>query len=350
MAKPKPTPSKTKPIKPAPGHQAQPAQAKKAAAPSRGKKEVPSDSASDKQPSRPAKKVAKKATKPVATTRKKAQSPAPPPDKDAATQDDGDLCGLSIRQALVVDHYLLHFNATQAYMDAGYSVSSSAVANAAASRLLATVKAKAYLKKRAKQMFDRVEEEQDALMRSFTFTAFADPRELSEYFVGACRFCYGKAHRYQYTAGEWDGIMTKHADKQEQAVADGKPMPKPPDPKGGVGFNKKAEPNPDCPECAGLGVGKTILKDTRHLSPAALMLYAGVKEGKDGIEIKMHDQMKARETLAKIRKLFDDNTTVNVNFDADELTAKYANKMAAAHARMAQMRNERFGEGGEKGG
>ena len=40
-------------------------------------------------------------------------------------------------------------------------------------------------------------------------------------------------------------------------------------------------------------------------------LLIGTKEGKDGIEARMHDQMKAREMLAKTFKLYDDSTSVN---------------------------------------
>ena len=42
-----------------------------------------------------------------------------------------------------------------------------------------------------------------------------------------------------------------------------------------------------------------MLKDTRNLSPAAVALYAGVKQTKEGIEIKMHSKMDALEKLAK---------------------------------------------------
>ncbi|RZI65334.1 MAG: terminase small subunit [Variovorax sp.] len=253
-----------------------------------------------------------------------------------------DRCGLTVREAQFVDLYLQIFRVGEAYVEAGYNVRPGPSAQACGSRLLSSAKARAYLTARTKAMFARIEEEQDNVLRTLVYVAYADPRELVEHWRGACRYCHGKFHRYQHTAGEWDALITKHAEKQEKAAEADMPAPKAPDPKGGVGYNVNAEPNPDCPECGGAGEGRTIVKDTRHLSPAALALYAGTKEGKDGIEVKMHDQMKAREMLAKIRKLYDDSTTVNININAEELDAIYGAAMRASSERMETMRRERL--------
>jgi phage terminase small subunit len=260
---------------------------------------------------------------------------------DANTNRGGHLFGLSVRSAHFVDLYLLNSNGTRAYLEAGFQAKRASVARAAAARLLASVSVREYLAARIKAMFDSLGEQQTVLMRSLYYTAFADPRELSEHYRGACRFCHGRFNRWQYTAGEWDGIITKYIDKHERALERGLSPPSEPDAKGGTGYNPNADPNPNCPECGGEGRGRTIIKDTRHLSPAGVALFAGVEETKDGIEVKMHDQIKAREMLAKIAKLFDDATTVKRDFDAQELTAKYAAGMAQASARMALMREER---------
>lgn len=251
-------------------------------------------------------------------------------------------CGLSVREAAFVDHYLVSFAVGRSYIEAGFKAKTPQSARAAGSRLLASVNARRYLAQRSKAMFSRLEEEQDAVLRALTYVAFADPRELVEYWRFACRHCHGKMHRYQYTAGEWDKLMTAHTEKQEKAAEGGMPTPKAPDQKGGVGYSISAEPNDDCPECGGVGEGRTIVKDTRHLSPAALTLYAGTKQTKDGIEVLMHDQMRARETLAKIRKMFDDSTTINVSINAAELDALYGEAMRKGAERMATMRNERL--------
>lgn len=49
----------------------------------------------------------------------------------------------------------------------------------------------------------------------------------------------------------------------------------------------------DCAQCRGEGYAVTHLHDSRDLSPAALMLYAGAKTTKDGIEVKLRDPMAA---------------------------------------------------------
>jgi phage terminase small subunit len=288
--------------------------------------------------------------------RKGATTKSKPVDEDASTPEGGDFCGLSIRAARFVDLYLATMNAGQAYIEAGYTAKTPEVARACASRLLTNANARHYLAVRSKAMFDRLEQEQDRLLQSFTFTAYADPRELVEHFRGACRFCHGKFNRWQYTAGEWDQIITKHSERQERAEDEGRTLPKAPDEKGGTGYDLKADPNPDCPECGGLGMGRTVVKDTRHLSPAALALYAGVKEGKDGIEVKMHDQMRARDTLAKIRKMFEDGTQVNLTFDAEKLGEQFHKTMQQSADRMAKMRADRLAlrrereQGGNGGG
>lgn len=69
--------------------------------------------------------------------------------------------------------------------------------------------------------------------------------------------------------------------------------------RGGLGYRPTREPNPKCPECGGEGNGRIHVADTRNLSPAARMLYAGVKSGKDGLEVRMHDQSKALENVAR---------------------------------------------------
>lgn len=283
-----------------------------------------------------------KAPRKTAKPKPETQAPAEVQiDEDAGTDPLGELNGLSPREARFVDRYIVCFNGAQAYIEAGYVAKNANVARVGASQLLIRPNVRRHLAARIKAMIARDEEHQDSMMERLKLQAFGDARELTEHHKGSCRYCWGKFHRWQFTAGEWDQKITEHAEKQEKAAEAEKPMPKAPDPKGGTGYTWGREPNPECPECAGHGIGKTIIHDTRHLSPAAAALYAGVKEGKDGIEVKLRDQDKALDTLVKIAKLYDESTTVNVNFDPAELTARYADTMAKAHARTADMRAER---------
>ena len=71
------------------------------------------------------------------------------------------------------------------------------------------------------------------------------------------------------------------------------------DQEGGIGFNPHMAPHENCPDCMGEGTIHTIVKDTRFLSPAAVALYAGIKQTKDGIEVKMHPKTDALEKLAQ---------------------------------------------------
>ena len=267
----------------------------------------------------------------------------PEPDENSPLHEQ---CGILPQVALFCDYYLTHYNATQALIDAKYTAKNRNVARVDAFHMMQKPGVRKYIALRTKAILSRLEEEQDQLMRTFTEVAYADPNDLVEHRVDCCRFCYGTKHQYQFTPQEFERYREQHALNVSEAKAAGQPEPDF-DPKGGAGFNPNNEPEPDCPECFGRGNSITVIKDTRFLSPASLRLYAGIKETKDGIEVKMHDQGKARETLAKIRKLYDDNATVNVSFDAADLEDKFGDKMRKAHERMARMREERFGTKGE---
>lgn len=150
----------------------------------------------------------------------------------------------------------------------------------------------------------------------------ADPRELVEYFVGACRYCHGEGHLYHRTDVEFDrdrkefethgrqridGMYLSTRKKKERA---GRRRGQEEDEEtfeeqGGPGYDPAAKPHERCPQCQGNGHGRTIIKDTRLLSPEAALLYAGVKEGKEGIEVKMHSRLDALEKLAKFLGAYD---------------------------------------------
>lgn len=124
--------------------------------------------------------------------------------------------------------------------------------------------------------------------------ATANPNELIDHRIVNCRYCHGVGHNYQWGKEEY-------RQAQEKAELRDK---KPPDCSGGFGFDELADPNPNCPECHGRGKGRVVPHDTRKLGEKGLQLLAGVKLGKDGLEIKMHDQMKALEAVAKHLNLF----------------------------------------------
>lgn len=68
-------------------------------------------------------------------------------------------------------------------------------------------------------------------------------------------------------------------------------------------------PNPDCSKCKGQGVRYVKVADTRKLTGAARKLYAGAKQTKDGVEIKMRDQDAALKNLADYLGMQNKGTT-----------------------------------------
>lgn len=143
----------------------------------------------------------------------------------------------------------------------------------------------------------------DQVLAHIAELATADPRELSEHRRGACRHCHGMAHRYQRTPQQYRDAL-----KVYQGTAEGRQDPAGLffDHEGGVGFDRRREPHPGCPECNGEGVEYSFFKDVRKLSPAAARLYAGVKHTKDGITINTRSQDKAIELAAKCLGLMRD--------------------------------------------
>lgn len=57
-------------------------------------------------------------------------------------------------------------------------------------------------------------------------------------------------------------------------------------------------PNPACKACRGLGIAFVEVADTQSLPERSRRLYAGAKQTKDGVEIKMRDQDAALRNLA----------------------------------------------------
>jgi hypothetical protein len=76
---------------------------------------------------------------------------------------------------------------------------------------------------------------------------------------------------------------------------------KPFDELGGIGYDKTKQPNPACPECNGKGIWISRPINLDALSPAAAMLFDGVKQDRNGnIEIKLRDRSRALEMFGYI--------------------------------------------------
>jgi hypothetical protein len=269
------------------------------ARPPAGKKPAPR-----KTPSKPA--VKKKTAGVAAPARKKAptkvkpkaKAPVKPVPRTRARKTESPAAVpavlLTEKQQRFVDEYLVDLNATQAAIRAGYS---AATANEQGAQLLAKLSIQTAVAAGRKLQQERTQVSADRVVTEAWNIVTADPRELVEVKIGCCRHCWGEGHKYQRTLAEYNR-------EREQHRAEGKPDEEWEE-KGGIGFDPLKDPHPSCPDCSGDGHARTTLKDTRYLSPQALALYAGAKQGKYGIEVMMHDKGVFAEKLFKHLGLYE---------------------------------------------
>ncbi|SER37084.1 MULTISPECIES: terminase small subunit [Pseudomonas] len=261
--------------------------------------------------------------KPRKTTTKKPQAQATPIEPVKLTEEQILVADMDPRHVKFVDAYLQTYNQTKAYQAAGFEAVTPNSACVLGGRLLKTVNVIRLLALRTKAMFDDSEDLRTRALQSIVGLAFADPNELTEHRRECCRHCYGENHEYQFKPAEFK----RHQDDYEEAVKKAiRDEIEPPDfdPKGGIGYDPRRPPIESCPECFGEGIDRLVLKDTRDLSPAAQLLYAGVKQTKDGIEVLTHDQTKARDLLYRILKLTEpEEAKVVAVLDPDKLDAIY---------------------------
>lgn len=204
------------------------------------------------------------------------------------------------KQQRFVLEYIVDLNATQAAIRAGYS---ARTAEQQGPRLLGNVGVSAAIAAALEQRSKRTEITADRVLAETWALLTADPRELVELHVDACRYCYGKGHRYQRTAGEME--RDREAYGQARAIARAGAKRSAFDEKGGIGFDPRRAPAKDCPECHGRGTERARFNDTRTLSSAAASLYAGVRQTRDGLEVKLHPKVDAIEKLFRHLGLYD---------------------------------------------
>ena len=197
-------------------------------------------------------------------------------------------------QKRFADEYLVDLVATTAYTRAGYKVKGHG-AEVNASRLLQKPHIQEYIKHRMKDREKRTEITQDAVLQRWWAIATADPNELIYHRRVCCRHCFGIDHAYQWVNDQEYGKAIMSAVLED--------LPVPTD-EGGYGFDRTIRPHPKCPNCHGEGYGEIKAQDTRDLNPQARMLYAGVKQTQSGLEIKMQDQGKALENIARHLGMF----------------------------------------------
>jgi hypothetical protein len=183
----------------------------------------------------------------------------------------------------------------KAARDAGFSDST---ADGQASDMMKEPRILAYIAELEHETNRRLEMSADDVLRDAFLVVTADPNELTQHRVIPCRYCHGMEHRYQMTPAEYERDLAAYITLQEMKT-NGDVMGLKFNMRGGVGYNKRLKPHPDCPECGGVGESETIIRDTRYLSEAGRAIYAGVKHTKNGPEVKLRDRDASRDLFAR---------------------------------------------------
>ncbi|MFB4595858.1 terminase small subunit [Enterobacter cloacae] len=221
------------------------------------------------------------------TAQKSAQKKVRTAQKEQSANELVDDDGLTAQQRRFVAEYLKDGNATQAAIRAGYSKKN---ADKIGPELLGKTRVAQAIAQQQKASIARTLGSADEVLAQMWQLATFDANQLSQYRRGACRYCWGFGHQYQWR----DAV--EFEEKLAEALAK---KGKEPNDRGGYGYDHTREPNPGCPRCNGDGIGQPYFTDTRKLSPVAALAYSGVKLGKNGVEITAISRERMYEAVMK---------------------------------------------------
>ena len=170
---------------------------------------------------------------------------------------------LTDKQKRFCEEYLIDLNATQAAIRAGYSTKT---AEQTASRLIRNVKVHEYIAKRQKELSRSTEITQERVIKELALIAFSNNAD----------YAHVVEKKMQVEAG---GTLVDVLDK------DGKPV-----------MYRTVEP---------------VL--TEELTEEQKRALAVIKKGREGLEVKSCDKVKALELLGKHLGIFTDKIEANVN-------------------------------------
>lgn len=191
---------------------------------------------------------------------------------------------LSAKVKRFIAEYLKDNNATSAAARAGYSDPNYG------RQLIANPNVAQAIAHQQKASIARTLGSADEMLAQMWQLATFDANQLSQYRRGACRYCWGFGHQYQWRD------MVEFEEKRLEATERDKREPVD---VGGYGYDHTREPNPVCPRCNGDGIGQPYFADTRKLSPDAALAYSGVKLGKNGVEITAISRERMFEAVMK---------------------------------------------------
>ena len=155
---------------------------------------------------------------------------------------------LTAKQIRFVDEYLVDFNGTQAAIRAGYSEKTAA---ATAARLLRNVNIQAEISRRQKDLQRRTEVTQERVVMELARVAFADATDFVQ-------------------------VETRIINRGEVKVP----------------------------------IELAVHKETAELSADQRAAIASIKQGANGVEIKLHDKIKALELLGRHIGMFNDKLDI----------------------------------------
>lgn len=221
---------------------------------------------------------------------------------------------LSEKHQRFVTEYLVDLNATQAYIRAGYSPNG---AGESAHTLLKNPEIQDAISEARKKLSEQTEITPAKVLNEWASIAFANPNDLIEQRMANCRHCHGAGFRHQYTDHEFAKRRTAH-DKHKPTGTSARARAQAEvwdaegvfDEGGGPGFDRYRKPNPECPECRGVGELVVVPRDSRDIPERSRRLYNGVKVTKDGHTVMMQDRGKALENIAKHLGMFVDRQAI----------------------------------------
>ncbi len=195
--------------------------------------------------------------------------------------------------------YIKDRNATAAYKRAGYAPKRDNTAKSAASRLLTNVDSgvPARIEELEAELAARTWFEIEDVVRAHVAIIRADPAALCKPVRGACRYCHGFHHEYQWrTQREFDVEVLKWKVLSPQA----RRLNLEPNKAGGFAYDSTRKPHPTCPECDGLGQLHVHFAAYEDIPVESRPLYRGVERtANGGIKLQMADINASLDQLAR---------------------------------------------------
>ena len=264
-----------------------------------------------------------------------------PPSLEEDPDQFGLLPDLNDAEEIFVREYMVDWNGTRAAIRAGYSPKS---ASQAAWSLLRKPRVMDAIATLGSARARRLGIDADEVMRLWVEIITLDANELSQLRRVCCPFCYGTDHQRQYTPSGLEKAKTMHdRERARRMKADASDDIGEFPPYLDDWYDKRNAPAEDCPECHGEGVEEVYFADTRTLSPAARLVYSGVKVGRDGIEVLAMSKERALDNFARALGMFKDREAdpAVAMVSTDDLLRVFEEKMAASRERQRKVLLER---------